>query len=149
MTRPGAKELRDGLDAVRAAYEHWRHSAEALAAAAALWGGGCNDCGVFLGFEAEDVARLGRDCYARVRIAETPCGLYACGIDYRYGAGGGGYAPTVWCRPFETRQEAKQQGVRELVEELEGPHGRPAERGRALLLRRLKQQNCQPSLFDL
>ncbi|SRR6266851_3424593 len=150
MTRLGAQQLQLRIAAVKAAHEDWHRSGEALAAAAALWGGGGNACGVFVDSETDEVGSVGRNCYARVRIAKTPCGLYAYGIEIQVGTACFGNAPSVWSQPFETRLAAKNHAIRALIEMLTPAHTRPAAGHQAqLLLSQLKKQLSQQTLFDL
>jgi len=124
---------------------------EAIAQAAALWGGSANPYGVFMQGVREVVARH-RDAEAVVTIAETPSGLFAYGVNLRSYNFGFGYASSVWSQAFASSSEAMQAGIREILEELEQAHpdGKSAEeelrRLRKQLEARLKPQ--QRSLFD-
>ena len=49
---------------------------EAVREAIGLWGGGCNDSGVFTRYERVEIARLSDSCHAAVLIAKGGNGLF-------------------------------------------------------------------------
>ncbi len=133
------------IAAIVEATPRYRADPAASAAAAALWGGGCNGCGVFEGAESERIAGAGDACYADVLLARSPNGLWAIGVEAGWGTGGFGRAPSIWGEPFATRGEARRAAVRTLAEGLGRPGG---DRKRAELLRRVKDADRQRGLFD-
>jgi hypothetical protein len=116
-----------------------------LAEAVSLWGGGCNEHGVFCKHERVEVAKLSDGCKAAVLIAQSGNGLFGYGLEYSFGMGGGGCFPSVWREAFGRRDEAKAAGVADLIEHI-GRH--PADKRQAKLLRRVKSQGRQRTLFD-
>jgi hypothetical protein len=111
--------------------EDWHRSPQALAAASALWQGGHNEHGVFSGAERETVARSGR-VEAAVSVARSPAGLFACGAHFSSPYYGFGHLPSVWGRPFVSREEARRAAVEELLAGLEqaAASGPPGQRSR-------------------
>lgn len=109
-------------------------------------GGGCNDDGVFCDFTTEPVGQLAANCQAEVLVARSGNGLFGYGLRYEYGAGGGGFFPSVWGEAFASQAEARQAALQELAERL--GRGAGADKRRAELLRQVKGAATQRTLFD-
>jgi hypothetical protein len=134
--------------------EDWDRNQQALAAVSALWQGGHNEHGVFTCGERGTVARSGR-LEAEVTVARSPAGLFACGAHFSSPYFGFGHAPSVWGRPFASREEARRAAVEELLAGLEEAAGAcsPGQRSREDI-RRVREQLLaqlrprQRGLFD-
>jgi hypothetical protein len=119
--------------------EGWFREPQALAAASAFWQGGHNEYGVFTG-EREVVARSGQ-VEAAVTVARSPAGLFAFGAHFNSPGYGFGHAPSVWGRPFASREEARRAAIEELLAGLEQAEGAgsPGQRSREDFRRVRKQ----------
>jgi hypothetical protein len=121
---------------------------EALAEAVSLWGAGANEHGVFSRHERVEVARLSDSCKAAVLIAESGNGLFGYGLEYSFGMGGGNCFPSIWREAFGSREEARRAAVAELIEQIAGHGNGTPDKRQAELLRRVKKQGQQRTLFD-
>jgi hypothetical protein len=77
---------------------------------ARLFGGGANQFGVFVGYETEVFARVGRS-HALGRLATGPAGLWVAasccgGADWGHSS-----APSVWDKAHDTRAEARLYAI--------------------------------------
>jgi hypothetical protein len=93
--------------------DYWRDE-PGFAEVLALWGGGHNDCGVFMHGERELVAQQGQ-ASAEVIVAQSPSGLFAFGIRFSSPISGFGYAPSIWAEPFGSREEARNAAIATLL----------------------------------
>jgi len=115
-----APKLATQLAAIQArSPDYWR---DFVAEASALWGGGANEHGVFMDGQVELVAKH-RNSQAEITVAETPCGLFAVGINFYSSTCSFGYAPNIWDEPYATREEARKAGIKEILSYLDEPHG--------------------------
>jgi hypothetical protein len=142
------RRARTQLDTLRDRYTDWYSNPTAQAEAAALWGGGCNEHGIFLQVERETLGNPERGVFAEVRITQAPNGLFAAGYAYRSAMGGGGRCPSVWSQPHATREEARRAAAREAIAGLEAMSDKASDNVRQALLKKLKQMSSQRSLFD-
>lgn len=70
------------------------------------YGGGANDCGVYIEREEIVLARSGRTHWT-AGLAQTPRGLWLAGYRYDWAEGGGGGPASVWSHfAYENREEA-------------------------------------------
>ena len=118
------------------------------AEAANLWGGGCNQHGVFMNGERETIARLNGSCRAEIVIAESGNGLFSFGIRYEFGMGGGSVAPSIWREAFGTRTEARRAAITDLIAAIAGHGGGPMTKQQRLLLAEVRKADRQRGLFD-
>jgi hypothetical protein len=147
MALPDPSAVAQQLDALRDRYPDWHRNPVAQAEAAALWGGGCNEHGVFLAHERETIGRPESGAFVEVRTAQSPRGLFAAGYAYQCGTGGGGRSPSIWSEPHGTREEARREALGEAIAGLETLTETTADQTRQALLKKLKQLHSQRSLF--
>ena len=127
--------------------DYWRDDA-CQAEAAALWGGGCNPCGVFTNGERETIAKLNDSCKAEIVIAESGNGLFSFGIRAEWGMGATAVAPSVWREPFGTRTEARRAAIQDLVAAIADHGSGEMTKQQRLLLAEVRKANRQRGLFD-
>jgi hypothetical protein len=123
--------------------DRWWAVPEALAEAISIWGGNCNEHGVFCQHERLEIAKMPH-AHAAVLIAQSGNGLFGYGIDYGYQMGGSHCFPCVWREAFDSRDEAKAAAVAVLIEQL----GKGGDKRQTELLRKVKANGCQRTLFD-
>jgi hypothetical protein len=145
--QPDPSSVAQQLDALRDRFPDWHRHPEALTEAAALWGGGCNEHGVFLQCERETIGHPERGVFAEVRVAQSPNGLFAAGYAYRCARAGGGVCPSVWSPPHATREEARREAIREAIAGLEGMTETAGDLASRALLKKLQQMSSQRTLF--
>jgi len=120
MLAPAA--LAAQISAIQERFPDWLSDDQAHAKAAALWGGGCNEHGIFMNGDREVVAKH-KNAEATVTIAQAPGGLFAAGVHFNSSTHGFGHAPSIWSEPYATREEAKKAGIEEILADLDQPQG--------------------------
>ncbi len=141
------------IDNIIAEYTDYFRSTEALEKAKAVWRAECqvNDCGVFVDYHEEIIARCGR-AKAVVGVCRVRDGVFVHCFSFEYSLGGFGYAPSVWnAEPHVTAEHARLAGIGELLGRINGRGftGDPvtAVAEHAALRSQLENQIRQPSLF--
>jgi hypothetical protein len=145
---PDPAQVNARIAAIMEEYPDFWRVPEALAEAAALWGGGANEQGVFCRYDREVVARLPDGSHAAVLIAQGGNGLFGYGLEYGFGTGGGNVFPSVWREAFGSRADARAAAVADLVQHIGGHPDETADKRRAELLRKVRREGQQRLLFE-
>jgi hypothetical protein len=121
-------DMRPELDAIRRQYapRYW-HAAEALQAAASLWGitpsmaeDVIRPSGTFRHAQEETLACIGQ-CYAAVSLVHAPNGLWAMATHGQTSTQGYGAAPSVWSdNAYHSRDDARLVAVHILASWFQG-----------------------------
>ncbi|WP_020476181.1 hypothetical protein [Zavarzinella formosa] len=144
-------DIPERIQAIKDADPNWRTDPRTLEIAKLAWGAECdvNTSGVFCPRQEEIVARCGKAmavvglCKVREHVWIFCTRLETCISDYSY-------APSVWlAEPFETEDEARRAGIRELLERTANKVGHSAaEKAELSVIRaKLREQVAQPTLF--
>ena len=148
-----ASDIASQIDDIIAECPDYFRSPEALERAKSVWQPECqvNDCGVFVDYDEEIVARCGR-AKAVVGVSRVRDGVFVHCCSFEYSLGGFGYAPSVWnAAPPDTAEQARLAGIGELLGRIsaQGFPGDPpaAVAEHAALRSQLENHLRQPSLF--
>jgi hypothetical protein len=113
-------DFSDRFAAIRDKYnDDWRNKAY-QAEKAALWGydansAAINDCGVIRNAE-EEMLYEKRSAYARIKLVQTPIGLWIFAIDWMSQTCGGGYATSInTAIGYKSRGDARLAAVENLI----------------------------------
>lgn len=112
-------DLSSKILAIRAKYgeKHWQNKGY-YEECANLWGAqymiDTNEAGVFLEYEIVRVAC--GDVYYEFELYCSPSGLWTYGLSHSYGLGGKGYAPSISCRAFLSRDAVLKHAVNREIE---------------------------------
>ncbi len=131
--------IQDKIESVMEKYERYWSEPEALAEVKSLWGVGdeVNDCGVFINYETETVAKT-KQGEAHVGIYKVSDSVFVHCCGYWDGTDGFGYAPSVWKSETHTTEgQAKDAAIAELINRIAGGE----------LKAQLTKKISQPSLF--
>jgi hypothetical protein len=112
-----AAQVNARIEELTEADRYWADEA-ALAEAMKLWGSGSNEHWVFCDHERIEIAKTPHG-HAAVLIAESGNGMLGYSIDYGFQMGGGHRFPCVWREAFGSRDEARAEGVADLIEQLD------------------------------
>ncbi|WP_020473627.1 hypothetical protein [Zavarzinella formosa] len=139
------------IQAINDAGPNWRRDSRTLEIAKLAWGAEChvNTSGVFCPRQEEVVARCGKAtatvglCKVREHVWVFCTRLETC-------ISGFSYAPSVWsAKPYETEDEARRAGIRELLDRTSEKKGHSeAEKVDLSVIRaKLREQVSQPTLY--
>jgi hypothetical protein len=153
MTPETVTTLSDEIDAIKAEHPDYFRVPEALEQAKAIWQPECrvNDCGVFVEYHEEIVARCGR-AKAVVGVCRVRDGVFVHCCSFESSLGGFGYAPSVWNSvPYGSAETARQAGIEELFARVSA-RGYPGDPAAAVaehsaIRSQLENHIRQPSLF--